>query len=181
MTDSLALGPDAQLNHLLAVLRHADSAGEIAQPLAWMPGMDLRADPALDVRGRYRSPVGRLLELDIDLNDNPAPERSFLAIHMALGARDLTGFGLFGIAARTSAPQIELIQPCLRSGLDDGFVDCFFDKHILSRPDEASHLDALAVGQRTDLPAMAPWRELILFLPVRSFTWSLLDLRLFVV
>ena len=88
---------------------------------------------------------------------------------------------MVGFAARIAAPEILVARACLRSGTEEGFVDCFFDKHLLFRPEEASHVDALPVHHRADLPLRAPWRELILFLPTDDFRLSLIDLRVFVV
>lgn len=177
MTDNISLGPDAQLNHALRVLRTGSMEGEIADEVRVLPGVTLRADPALGAGGRYASPEGRLFDLDVTVSG----EGGWLALHMGFPARDLTGFGVIGLACRTAAPEIQVIQPCLRSGTEEGFEDCFFDKHILTQPEESSHVDALPVGHRAQLPVEAPWRELILFLPTRPFRWSLLDLRVFAV
>ncbi|MEN9063025.1 hypothetical protein [Ponticoccus litoralis] len=100
---------------------------------------------------------------------------------MRLPAEKLHHVGTIGFAARIAAPEVFVARAALRSGGPDGFVDCFFDKHLLFRPEEASHVDAIPVHYREPVPAEAAWRELILFLPTHSFRLSIIDLRLFVV
>ena len=178
MNDNIAIGPDAQLNHALSLVRSARAEGGIGAghvPLA--PEVFIHSDPALTLDGRYTSPEGRLFDFEVKV----AGEGGWIALHCNLGARDLTHQGVLGFACRSIALETQVVQPCLRSGTDEGFVDCFFDKHILSTPEERSHVDALAVHQREAIPTMAPWRELVLFLPTKTFHWSLMDLRIFVV
>lgn len=177
MTDNIATGPDAQVNHALAVLRGTVSKGKIENENHLLPGVTLRADPALNVKGRYSSPEGRLLNLDVTCR----ARGDWMALHLSLGGGDYSPHGFVGLACRIAAPEPMIVRPCLRSGTKDGFVDSFFHKHILATPEEASHLDALPVHNRSNLPLHAPWRELVLFLPTESFRWSLHDLRVFVV
>lgn len=177
MTDSIALGPDGQVNHTLAVLRNELREGALDTHVPLLPGIDLHADPALEMAGHYRSPEGRILEIDAQ----PAGKGEWAALHIALPARDLGSYGALGFALRGAAPDMRVLRACLRSGTGDGFVDCFFDKHILLRSEDSSHVDALAVQERSYLPNEARWRELILFLPPQTFQLSLVDLRVFLV
>lgn len=177
MTDNLRIGADAQINNALSVLRDGTCMGDLADHVQLLPGVFLAADPALQISGQYRSPEGRMLEIEATMRG----EGHWMALHMALPARDLSLYGCVGFAARIEAPEAQVVQPCLRSGVEGGFVDCFFDKHILALPQPRSHLDALSVHYRDNLPLLAPWRELILFLPARSYRLSFLDLRVFVV
>jgi len=177
MTDNIRLGPDAQTNYTLDLLRDGEFNGEISAEFQLMPGLHFHADKALDISGSYHSPKGRLLELDFSASG----EGGWAGLHIALNAPDLSRHGFVGLACRSAAPEMQVIRPCLRSGTAEGFEDCFFEKHILSQPEESSHIDALPIHQRDHLPALAPWRELILFLPTQSFRWSLLDLRVFIV
>ena len=174
---SISLGPDGQANHTLSVLRTGTSDGTLGNDIEFVPGFALHADPALGLGGQYRSPAGRLLELDARMSG----QGDWIGLHMALPAQDLSEGGVLGFAARTSATETCVLRACLRSGTEAGFQDCFFDKHLLLRPEEASHLDALPVGMRDTLPDTAPWRELILFLPLTDFRIALIDLRVFVV
>lgn len=178
MTDSMTPGADGQANHTLAILREDTRDGALASDVDFLPGLALHADPALELSGTFHSPKGRILEFDARTGPNRG---EWLGLHVALPAGDLTRSGILGFAARVSAPEIMVMRACLRSGTATGFVDCFFDKHILVRPDEASHLDALSVQYRDQVPKLAPWRELVFFLPTTDFRLSLIDLRTFIV
>lgn len=177
MTDSIALGPDGQVNHALAVLRAQTSAGVLTPHVKFLPGVSFHADPALEMEGQYRSAEGRIL----DIEARPTGQGAWCALHLSMPARDLRPYGALGFALRSAAPDTQVLRACLRSGNPGGFVDCFFPKHVLVRPDESSHVDAIAVTGRPDLPIEADWRELILFLPAKAFDLSLIDLRVFLV
>lgn len=177
MMDNIALGGDAQANHALALLREEERDGALAEHVHFLPGVELRADPALGLQGEYRAPRGVVLDLKL----RPTGQGDWCALHLALPAQDLRGKGVIGFALRGAAPEMRVLRACIRSGTKKGFVDCFFDKHILLRPEDSSHVDAFGVGQRADLPMQAPWRELILFLPPLACDLSLTDLRLFLV
>lgn len=180
-TDSLHLGPDATARHALDMLREDAREGALGQDPQVAPGVALHADPALGMTGTWRSPPGRLLEIEA----RPARPGSWFGLHVSLGGCDLDRHGIVGFACRTRSSELQILRACLRSGIDarpgGAFVDRFFDKHILSQPVEGSHLDALPARGHEALPAQAPWRELILFLPTEGFDWSLIDLRLFIV
>lgn len=178
MVDNIALGADGQANHTLSVLRCGTSEGKLSSDVSFLPGLKLNADPALELSGTYRSPKGKLLEFDAKTGPNPG---SWIGLHLNIPAEDLSNAGVLGFAARISAPEILVARVCLRSGAEDGFEDCFFDKHLLLRSEDASHVDALSVHHRDRLPLRAPWRELVVFLPTRSFQLSLIDLRVFIV
>lgn len=177
MSDNLRIGPDARINHALTVLRDGRSSGNLAEEVHLMPGIRLLCDPALQISGRFDSPPGRVLEIEARM-DGPG---NWCALHLEIGAPDLGDCGFVGLAARLSAPKAEVLHPALRSGTAEGFVDCFFDKHMLALPDPASHIDALPARDRETLPRLAPWRELVLFLPLTGFSLALHDLRFFAV
>ena len=178
MTNNMATGPDADFNYALQLLRHSQSEGEIQAHTEIQTGMALHADPALRPSGQWRSPAGRLLELDVTV----AGAGGWFGLHMPLGNIDLSQAGIIGIACRGTSPSIEAILVCIRSRVvEGGFDDCFFPKRILTHPDSSSHLDAIQINQQLELPPVSPWRELILFLPLHSFRLDLHDLRLFIV
>lgn len=176
--NNIAPGTDGQANHTLSVLRSGSFEGSLTSHVEFLPGLFLHADPKLDLSGTYRSPLGRLLEFNAHTGPNPG---NWVGLHLSLPGEDLRDKGVVGFAARISGPELMLLRVCLRSGTSSGFVDCFFDKHILLRPEEASHVDALSLACQSQLPLQAEWRELILFLPPKNFQFSLIDLRLFVV
>lgn len=177
MVDSIALGPDGQVNHALTILRNDSREGALETHVHFLHGVDLRADPALDLKGQYRSAEGALLELEM----HPHGQGDWCALHLVFPAPDLRGHGVLGFALRGAAAQMQVLRACLRSGTPEGFVDCFFDKHVLLHAEESSHVDALPVGHRETLPLEASWRELILFLPPKECDLSLIDLRVFFV
>lgn len=178
MVDNIALGADGQANHTLSVLRGGSFEGTLETDVSFLPGLKLNADPALELSGSYHSPAGRLLEFDAKTGPNPG---GWIGLHLDVPASDLGHAGVIGFAARFAAPEIMVARVCLRSGTENGFEDCFFDKHLLLRAEEASHVDALSVNHSAALPVYAPWRELVVFLPNRAFQLSLIDLRVFIV
>ncbi|MBE1291339.1 MAG: hypothetical protein GJ677_02505 [Rhodobacteraceae bacterium] len=177
MFNNIALGPDGHTNHNLSVLRGKKRKGALANDMKIISGISFHADPALGLSGSYTSPPGRMLELEAHMQG----AGEWVGLHFEFPARDISGAGVMGFAARISAAETCVVQTCLRSMTEDGFQDCFFDKHLLLRPEESSHLDALQIGYRDSLPLHAKWRELILFLPTESFNLALIDLRLFLV
>ncbi|KAA8610014.1 hypothetical protein [Salipiger aestuarii] len=177
MTDSIAIGADGQANHLLERLRATATEGALASDVHFLPGLDLHADPLLGLGGTWRSPRGRLLELDA----RAAAPGGWCALHLALPLATTRGKRVLGFAARLAAREILVARACLRSSIEGGFVDCFFDKHLLFSAEEASHVDALHLELHEDIPQQAAWRELILFLPPQSFRLSLIDWRVFAV
>ena len=167
-------------------MRDARTSGAVTDQVVFQPGLSLQADPDLRPGGQFRSPAGRLLELEVAY----AGAGQWIGLHVALaGLNDLTGITWVGLTSRHAAPEELMIRVCLRSGVgngpDAGFVDCFFDKHILSVPEPLNHVDALYTEARQTLPETLPeiasWRELVLFLPRQNFRWDLHDLRLFAV
>lgn len=165
MTASLAPGLDA--------LRPVRAEGALSDGLELAPGLHFHADSDLAISGRWRSPAGRLLEVEAR-----APgQGDWAALHVALDAADLTDRAWIGFACRHAAPHETVIRPALRSGTGEGFADLFFPRHILSGPEPRDHVDAIRLAGARDLPDTAPWRELVLFLPRSDFTWHLHDLR----
>lgn len=177
MTDSVALGADGQANHALTVLRQQELSGDLAQNVTFVPGVMMNADPELGLSGTWQSPDNRVLHFDASIQGLG----NWLGLHISVPIQDTRGKGIIGFAARIQAPDIFIARASLRSGAENGFVDCFFDKHLLFTPDEATHVDALQLHQRDNIPATAPWREIVLFLPTESFKLDLLNLRVFVV
>jgi len=178
MADSLRIGPDAQINEKRSSLRNSvEQSGDIGDDATQIAaGIKVLADPALKMGGSWSSPEGRLVELSL----RPEAEGEWLALHIDLPTRDLAPFGMLGIAARVAAKEMRLMRACLRSGTESGFVDCFFDKHLMAQVSPRLHLDVIAFSPRDDLPLWAPWREVVLFLPTEASDLSLIDLRVFI-
>lgn len=157
--------------------RDRSGEGNIENSVIFRPGIALHADPALGVSGTWRSPAGRLLELEAAIS-GPG---QWIALHVALDAPDLSRHAWLGFTCRSAAANEVMVRPCLRSGTDGGFTDRFFDKHILADPEPRCHVDAIHLPTARTLPEAAPWRELVLFLPRESFRWHLHDLRPFLI
>lgn len=158
----------------LALLRAGPARGDVTHGMSPVPGITLNADPGLQLGGRYRSPAGRLLELEVEASG----QGQWLGLHIALAAPDLFAATWLTLTCRSAARGAIMIRPCLRSGQESGFTDCFFDKHILAERRPLSHVDGLHLPTTRAIPEHAPWRELVLFLPRESFAWHLHDLRI---
>lgn len=136
----------------------------------------LRSDPEAVFSGSWSSPRGRLCEIDVAL-DRPG---RWLGLHVALPPVEADALAWLGFACRIHAARPLALRPCLRSGTEEGFVDTFFDRHVLARTAETDHQGLLAPERHPDLPATAAWRELILFLPSgENLSLALHALRIF--
>jgi hypothetical protein len=171
-----AAPPLAAARGLLQSLRESDLSGEILPEQEILPGLRFVPDPEAGMRGRYTSPSGRLLELEVT---HAAPARWF-GLHLRLDLDAAEDIALIGLAARFAARQALPVRPCIRSGSETGFVDSFFDKTVAALPRPLLHLDAIETKDpHPALAAPAPWRELVLFLPTGDFRLDLHDLRVF--
>lgn len=177
MTASRSAAPQDQANLAIDQLRRSQGDGRLATDVTFAPGVVLNADPALGLAGTWRSPPGRLLELEAA----PTGTGDWCAIHIPLGALAIGDLGVIGFTCRSAAPTPVVVRACLRSGLDGGFEDHFFDRHILAHAADTLHVDVLDLHRSLGIPDQADWRDFILFLPVFPFHLSLQDLRLFLV
>ncbi|EAR49449.1 hypothetical protein OG2516_18845 [Oceanicola granulosus HTCC2516] len=176
MLRRVRIPPETSANLCLARLRRAERGGALDAPdLRLGPKIWLHADPSLAPEGTWRSPRGRLL----DLVARPTGPGGWFALHVGFPLPSLAGRGLVGFALRGAAPRPLLLRAALRSGQAEGFTDAFFERSVMLRPESATHVDALFVAERTDIPERAGFRELVLFLPLADVTLSLHDLRLF--
>jgi hypothetical protein len=160
----------------LGQLRQGRYSGRITPEAEIVPGLRFVPDPEAGMQGRYASPAGRLLELEVT---HAAPARWF-GLHLRLDLDAAEDIALIGLAARFAATQALPVRPCIRSGTETGFVDSFFDKTIAALPRPLLHLDVIETrGPHPALAAPAPWRELVVFLPTGNFRLDLHDLRVF--
>jgi len=170
----VSAGDQDRVNRALGLLRDTRAEGRVDAGLAPLPGLRLSIDPAARPRGRWRSPPGTLIELDIEVTTAPAATR----LHIDLGSFALAPGSLFGLACRTSAGGLDLVRPLLRSGTEGGPVDHPFPRHLLSRPEPALHLDAIDIDA-DGVPTGETRREIVLDLPTYRLFWRLDDLRVF--
>ena len=180
MINNLLLGPDAQAQSALQMLRAGTGAGVISAGRTDLPyGLFLSNDPEAAIAGRYRSDVGQLLSLQTA----PAAGRTprWQALHIPLGPADLTQAAVMGVVARSQAPTSITTRIALRSKRGDSFADVFFGKTLISFAEPSTHLDAIELDRVPDIPAEADWRDLILFFQGGALELDLLDLRFFIV
>lgn len=160
----------------LGTLRRTSLSGEIVPEEEILPGLRFVTDPAAGMRGHFSSPRNRLFEISVT-HERPA---RWFGLHLRLDIEDLSDLGVIGFAARVAAPHALSVAPCIRSGTNEGFVDCFYSRQVAALPRPLLHLDALETdGRHVGLPEAAPWRELVLFLPTKDFRLDLHDLRVF--
>lgn len=163
------------LNAPMLAMHCKTASGTLDDPM--QKGIVLRADPAMQISGRWDSPRGRLLELRTQVG----LAGDWLGLHVTLPLPHLSGIEWIGFACRIASGEPFVSRACLRSGTAEGLTDCFFDRHVLSQPRETDHHDIMAPARRPDLPPDALWREFVLFLPPqKGIELTLHDLRLFV-
>ncbi len=104
----------------------------------------------------------------------------WMGLHFALGEATLTEQVLLGVYSQQRAARACSWRLCLRSGTPDGFVDHFFEQHVVGFAAPSQHTDLLKLAEQTTLPRQNSWRELVLFFHPESFEATVQDLRLFV-
>lgn len=175
---NLDLSPDAGANHLLALMRQMDMQGDLTSGLPILQGLFFSLDPDSATTGTYTSAPGLLLDMDF-IVEHPG---RWMALHVALGAADLTGRQVLGVVCKSTSPQATTFRVCLRSGQEaGGFVDHFLRKTVVAYASPSLHLDALQPEADPTLPLTAPWRELVLFFRPETSRITLHDLRIFIV
>ena len=175
MADNLLLGPEAGINHSLAVLR-ADAFEKAAQSrVDLVPGVFLSVDPDASVSGKITSAPGNLLSLRLTPN---GPTR-WMSVHFQLGAADLRQVQILGVVCRSQAPKSTTFRITLRSGVAGGFVDTLFRKTVASYAEPSVHLDVLDLTRETAVPREAPWREIILMFDQAAVDVTLLNFGMF--
>lgn len=175
--DNIALGADGRANHAISTLRLTNRTGDLVHNVTFIPGLTLHIAHDLEVSGRWRSEEGVALDLEATLlGDN-----GWAALHIAMPFESTVPYGMLGFAARTQASTATESRICLRSGVESGFEDTFFEQNLVFLPQETSHLGVLEFHNYTSVPQRAPWRDLIVFLPAHSFSLRLIDFRIFLV
>lgn len=176
MEHNVDFGAEAQANHSLAILRAMECDDDAVEPGArFAPGIFLSVDPESDTQTRIISRPGTLLEL----NFTTTRAGGWLSLNIELGEFDLTGRDVIGFMCKSRAEDTITFRACLRSGSADGFHDAFFGKRVISYDAQSTHADLIKLEERGDIPATAPWRELVLFFPTDLRQLSLTDLSLF--
>lgn len=104
----------------------------------------------------------------------------WMGLHFGLGEAALKDLALIGVYSQQRAARACTWRLCLRSGSPDGFIDHFFDHHVVAYNAPAQHVETLMIADQRGLPRQAVWRELVLFFHPESFEATVQDLRLFV-
>ncbi len=151
------------------------SVGLLSPDGALAPGVWIHGDPEGRQQVQSVAHPGGGLNLRAEVQ-HPG---GWLAMHVALGAVDLSDRALIGFYAHSQALRACTWRACLRSGTETGFIDHFFDRDVVAYAAPSSHSDVLELAAQRGLPQRALWREFILFFHVESFDFTLLDLRLF--
>lgn len=175
--DNLLLGPEAPVNHTIALMRAAPKGGRILDGARPAPQAFFSVDPRGEVEGNFTTGGGNVIGLKYAVRKAP----DWLALHLVLGGVDLSDGAVFGVVCKSRAAEATTVRLCLRSARVDGFVDAFFDKHLVAFAEASTHLDLLRIPARDDIPGQAGWRELILFFQPAPAELEIEDLRVFIV
>lgn len=180
MTNNLFLGADAEARFALQALKSENRSGPISGELTdVIEGVFLANDPDAGVTGEYNTTKENLISLNMSPAGQALPR--WQALHLRLGAADLSTANVVGFVASSRAPSAMVTRFCLRSERDGHFVDTFFPKAMASFSEPSTHLDILELNRMPDVPQRADWRELICFFRPGTVNIELLDLRLFIV
>lgn len=178
MPHNARLPDPALLNAPLTALTALNGAGGMLADALPVPGLHLSVDPQAQTQISWSSPAGRL----IDLTSTVTKPGRWCALRLTLDLPDLGGIAGLGLWLRSAADTALVTRACLRSGTDDGHVDCYFEREILSHAATSDHHAVMMMDRTPDLPIKAPWREFLLLLPpYRSANLALHALRLFTV
>lgn len=176
-TDNIHLGPDAQVNHNISVLRALRMKDALRDGASLMPGVVFAIDPEAKISGQFTSEGNSLIKLNYEIKTTPR----WIALHFALGGVDFSDTTVFGVACKSQSSEAATMRVCLRSGVAGGFRDAFLPKHVVAFSQVSSHVDLLRLQGLDAVPATAPWRELILFFQTSSAQFDIIDLRVFIV
>ena len=178
MTNNIQLGPDAEANQLIRILKAQNPGGDIPCETPIAPGVRLSFDPAARFRGHLRPEVEGVLSFRVEQIEGSG----WFALHVMLGGVDLSDFSVIGFVCKSDAPSALALKTCIRSGNEAGFIDCFFDKHVVAYGETSTHLDVIDLSRNPDLPRQAPWRDFVMFFPNdKPIDLTLRDLRFFIV
>lgn len=177
MVDNISLGPEAGINHNLALLRAAALEKAITPRTDLVPGVFLSVDPEAVVEGKVSSAPGEMLKVDL----SPRGPVRWMSLHAQMGVVDLRQVTMLGVVCRSVAPQSVTCTLTLRSGVDGGFVDTGFRKTLVCFGEPSVHLDVIDLAREAAIPRDAVWRELILMFEHARFDATLLNLGMFTV
>jgi hypothetical protein len=176
--NSVRIGPDADLAVTLERLRSLEASIDVGNATPILDGAAIDVDPEAVASGRLDAAPGEMFSLSLQ-TAGAVPRWSSLVLR--IGHADLSRAGAVCLIARTAAPRVVTMRPCLRSHPDGGFVDAFFLKRIVAHDRPSTHIDALDLSGAGDVPRAGCRRELLIFFDAPRFELRLLDLRLAIV
>jgi hypothetical protein len=175
MVDNLFLGPEAGINHSLALLR-ADTFEKPVDPRVELgPNVFFSVDPDASVSGGISSTPGTLLALHL----TPHSPTRWISVHFQLGGSDLRQVQMLGLICRSQAPKAVTYKITLRSGVAGGFVDTMFRKTGVAYAEASVHLDLIDLSRDLSVPREAPWREIIVNFDTSAIDVTLLNFGVF--
>ena len=176
LADNIFLGPQAGLNHSLAVLRAATIKRPVLPETLLVHGVNLSCDPDVDVRGQILSEPGTLFSLHLDPQKRPR----WVSLVLDMGVVDLTAPQWLALVCASQSPKAVTFRIMLRSIIDGGHVDSFFRKTVAAYSEPTTHLDALDVTLDQTVPRGPTKRELILLFEPVAQNLHLLNFGVFV-
>jgi hypothetical protein len=177
VANNLDLSPDAQLSFALNALRALEYSGTVAHTQNLVPGIAFAIDPKSKDTVHIESRPGELMDIRFGIE---GPGR-WLSLAMTIGKASLAGCKIVGFVCKSDAAVATTFRACIRSGLQTGHKDVYFNKTIVSYPATSIHLDAMELEANPEIPEAAPWRELVLFFKREPSQLSLRDLRVFII
>lgn len=175
MADNLLLGPEAGVNHSLALLRAEAFEKTVTPRVDLVPGIFVSVDPEASVSGNVSSVHGSLVSLRL----TPDGPTRWMSVHLQLGAADLRQVQMLGVVCRAQAPKSVTFRMTLRSGVEGGFVDTMLRKTVVAYAEPSLHMDALDLSREPSVPRTAPWREIILMFDLAAIDVTLLNFGVF--
>ncbi|MEO8243513.1 MAG: hypothetical protein ABI832_14505 [bacterium] len=176
MTNNLAIGPTAAVNHSLALLRAAAFEIAVEPRLPLVPGIVLATDPAAVVLGTVTSRPGEMLSLHL----MPQGPVRWVSLTLDLGWIDFGALDLLGIVCRTRAPRAVTMVVHLRTALEGGNVDVAFRKSVVAYAEPSLHMDAFDFSRDLGVPRGMAKREVVVMFEHTDFAVDLLNFSVFV-
>lgn len=178
LSGNYSFGPESEINYTAHILKKSSLKGKLSSRVDLVPGAFISLDPEGKFEGSFSSSEESLLSLSYRITK---PLR-WIGLHLTMGDVDFTDLTVLGVVIKSGAPVATTSRICVRSGIEAGFEDCFFPKHVVSFSEVSTHIDLLRIDQAAEkIPLQAPWREVILFFAPSDQTLTINDFKIFAV
>ena len=175
--NNLSIEPEAHANHTVSLLKTQFLDAQVETEEHFVPGCWISFENNGQQVAKITSTEGEAFTLDFSV----AHPGEWLSLNLSLGGFSLAERSIIGFVCNVSSPRPLTLRPCIRSGSESGFLDCFFDKHVIAYEQKSTHVDILEVGRPHSLPAEAQWRDLLFFMKPETLTVTFHDLKIFIV